>query len=190
VYHIKPSSSSHSKTCVRKDTGSTASYFPGKSGLTSCSPNIFLHIFAPVHPLEVDQNLSHPPSHQPALPSSDVSSISLLLPHITGQHLIQSESSLRSTHPNHCQFPFLIIRLTGSKPNSCLSSTIFPSYRTRHDQRWQTSPPMPTPGANDHQTCYAGRTIWWMLTRLSRCGWFNRCARCVAAIWPVYLFCI
>jgi len=22
----------------------------------------------------------------------------------------------------------------------------------------------------------------WMLTRLSRCGWFNRCAPCVAAI--------
>jgi len=28
----------------------------------------------------------------------------------------------------------------------------------------------------------AGHAIWWMFTRLSRCGWFNRSASCVAAV--------
>ena len=41
------------------------------------------------------------------------------------QRFTQSLSSFRSTCPNHLNLPFLIIKLTGSNPRGCLSSSLF-----------------------------------------------------------------
>ena len=99
--------------------------FPGEPGLAGCPLILLLHLFLDCASFCHRPKLSMSflsQSHQVFFrrPLGPIPSTSHVI-----QRLTESFSSFRSTCPNHLNVLFLIIKLTGSNPNSSQNSSLF-----------------------------------------------------------------